>query len=454
MATYERIIVGTDFSTHGKGAIDAAAALARKEPRSKLTLVHVLDVAQMWGGALPYDLSGPQIDVQLRAAEETARNRLQALVELIADIEVDVLVRKGYAAEELARVAHSTQADLIVVATQGLGAIQRAILGSVTTTLLDYAPCPVLVVGEDRADAASARKILAAIDLSPGSYAVLEQAFDLARAHRGGVKVVSVFEEPVLTPGLQRQTIRQVEDLNIEVERLASAISDGIPFEVTVLQGSPPHVEILEFSKRIEAELIVVGRSGHRTWSKAIFGTNGARICRNGNAPVMVVPPVAGPGKEAAAEQLVYATVEPEQLPKVVNCLVDASIPSDDISVVMSRATHLEAVREGDFSDQGFVAGGAVGGSAGGILGGLASLAVPSGVALAVVGPAVALGLVGGLVGSLMGRGVAAHDASRLQDLVEAGKVLVAVHTYNAQGLIEAKRAFADAELNPRRMRV
>jgi nucleotide-binding universal stress UspA family protein len=48
----------------------------------------------------------------------------------------------------LAVIAEEQGCDVIVVGSRGHGAIRRALLGSVSTHLVQHAPCPVFVVRE------------------------------------------------------------------------------------------------------------------------------------------------------------------------------------------------------------------------------------------------------------------------------------------------------------------
>lgn len=473
MVPFRNVVVGTDFSARADVAIEAALSVARARDEGRITLVHVLDTTP-GGSALPYDLTGEERAAREEQALDAARERLCDIAEAISDVSVGYAVRRGHPAKELARAAAAEGADLIVTSTQGYGAIKRAILGSVTTSLLGYAGCPVLVVGEDRGSVGAPERVLAAVDLSPVSVEVIETAFAFT-APGGCVRVVSVFDEPILIAGdhpfsLQAYAlptrIRRLDEQRDAVEKLTDALNDdGVDYEVTVVPGSPPHLEILELARQIDPDLIVVGASGHRTWSKALFGTNAARIIAGCHLPVLVVPDPTHRPAEARSpkiarrpsateenEQIVYGTFEPGAVRGVLEALVNANVEPDHISVVMSRETHAERFKEDDQADEGFIAGSAVGTAVGGVLGGLASLAVSSGIGLVVVGPAVALGLIGGLIGTLVGYGVPEHDAARLQDSVERGKVLVAVHAYDHDELKVAKRALADAGGHPRRL--
>ena len=61
-------------------------------------------------------------------------------------IEVDLLVREGNPFEEIVAAAREQEVDLIVMGHKGQRGSSRILLGSVTSHVLDFAHCPVLVV--------------------------------------------------------------------------------------------------------------------------------------------------------------------------------------------------------------------------------------------------------------------------------------------------------------------
>jgi len=61
-------------------------------------------------------------------------------------IPVRTIVRIGDPGKEICAEAEESSIDLIVMGYRGLGAVKRAILGSVATQVLHETPCPVVIV--------------------------------------------------------------------------------------------------------------------------------------------------------------------------------------------------------------------------------------------------------------------------------------------------------------------
>ena len=72
--------------------------------------------------------------------EQSVRKLIQA------GFTAEAVCLRGKPAEEIMKVATKQHADLIVMGAQGLGAIARFLLGSVSTRVVQHATCSVLVV--------------------------------------------------------------------------------------------------------------------------------------------------------------------------------------------------------------------------------------------------------------------------------------------------------------------
>jgi nucleotide-binding universal stress UspA family protein len=63
-------------------------------------------------------------------------------------------LRMGQVALEIVALAEELGADLIVMGSRGLGGVRRALMGSVSDSVLRHAHCPVLVVRPEKGQAA------------------------------------------------------------------------------------------------------------------------------------------------------------------------------------------------------------------------------------------------------------------------------------------------------------
>ena len=138
---YQRIVVGTDGSERAWAAVDHAAALAAATGAS-LHLVQgsgsAISVAPLYGEVAPVDTRA--IAAACAAELQPVADRL---IEQGVDATIHVLPASG--ADALVAVAGEIEADLIVCGNRGLSGMGR-VLGSVPKSVLNRAPCPVLVI--------------------------------------------------------------------------------------------------------------------------------------------------------------------------------------------------------------------------------------------------------------------------------------------------------------------
>jgi len=79
-------------------------------------------------------------DISRRLVDQTVQQLIKA------GFTAEPIHKIGDPAEEIMNMAAKQHADLIVMGAKGLGTIDRILLGSVSTRVVQYANCPVLVV--------------------------------------------------------------------------------------------------------------------------------------------------------------------------------------------------------------------------------------------------------------------------------------------------------------------
>ena len=138
-----RILVATDGSEPADRALALAAELARSWGSGTLTLVKAVSDPVTFALTAAAGLE-MVLDAEQQGAERDLAQRAERL--RTGGLKVETLVRVGSAPQVVAEVADAVGADLVVAGSTGKGALQRAVLGSVTTQLLHELRRPLLVV--------------------------------------------------------------------------------------------------------------------------------------------------------------------------------------------------------------------------------------------------------------------------------------------------------------------
>jgi len=137
---FTTILCATDFSAAATRAVDYAVSLA-EHSHARLVLVHVLDWVVPQVMVARIEESRPQWELE---ALEQLRQLVPASTRQVCQVEERV--GAGRAADEIIRLAAETSTDLVVAGVSGSGALDRALLGSVTHAVVHGATCPVLTV--------------------------------------------------------------------------------------------------------------------------------------------------------------------------------------------------------------------------------------------------------------------------------------------------------------------
>jgi universal stress protein A len=145
---YRCFLVPIDLSAHSKKTIEYATQLAALTG-GNIKVLHVFQIPE-YPAALYHGLYLEHEPI--RAHIEAAKREANAQLSLVADqiraqgLEVEPLLRAGNPYEEIVSAAKEIGVDLIVIGSHGYTGIGRLLLGTTADRVLQYAPCPVLVI--------------------------------------------------------------------------------------------------------------------------------------------------------------------------------------------------------------------------------------------------------------------------------------------------------------------
>jgi len=144
-AMRQAIVCGIDGSPDSQAALVYATDLADRLD-ARLVLAHVVEPVPALSGAVG-PLTGASAPSSSTVEREAEGERLLGeIAESTGVGHAEQRVVTGLPAEGLADLADDESAQLIVVGSRGRGPLRSALLGSVSTSLIGLARCPVLVV--------------------------------------------------------------------------------------------------------------------------------------------------------------------------------------------------------------------------------------------------------------------------------------------------------------------
>lgn len=150
-----KVLLATDGSANAQLAATTSLRLA-ESTGSELHVVYVgPSVGERFELSDTTSVLGPQVVIRKPSAEERSRLKQEAqniLAEQVKKIEsLGVIVaqshlRMGKPDEEIVSLAEELDAGLLVIGSRGRGGIRRALMGSVSDSVVRHAHCPVMVM--------------------------------------------------------------------------------------------------------------------------------------------------------------------------------------------------------------------------------------------------------------------------------------------------------------------
>lgn len=141
---YKNILVAIDGSEKSEKAFMEAIAAAKRN-QATLHILYVNEVTGNYFGDFGFLTPNLQEELDEVAEKQMNEHRNLAIEKGLTDIETYILY--GYPKTLIANFNESKEPiDLIVMGATGLNAVERALVGSTTSYVVNHAPCNVLVI--------------------------------------------------------------------------------------------------------------------------------------------------------------------------------------------------------------------------------------------------------------------------------------------------------------------
>ena len=243
--------------------------------------------------------------------DEVASDYLGGVAARIADsssVPVYTMVLTGRTAAALVKHAKAHHPDLIVMSTHGRGPLSHHWLGSVADAVVRRIPTPVLLVRPETDckpkldDKLQCRHIVVPLDGSSLSEQSLawakalgerETEYSLVQAtpcsitawsHQPDAKATGTAD---LAAAAHADAAAYLGNVKRTLEK------SGLTVKMIVEDTKPPAVGILDATKRVSADLIVISTHGHGGLRRLVLGGVVDKVIRASHVPVLAVKPVA-----------------------------------------------------------------------------------------------------------------------------------------------------------------
>ncbi|WP_320044072.1 universal stress protein [uncultured Desulfobacter sp.] len=248
------------------------------------------------------------------------KNRIDQINKLIMERfakfsnETDIRITTGYPADGIIEMVDKIGPDLVVMANKGRSNLSRFMFGSTAEYVFRHTPTPLLSVrdkhifkrsysGKAAPEATKIRTVMAAVDFSPWSPAILAHAGWLAKitgAKLHAYNCISAKEISwVKSHYIPENTFDLEEFLPKEKQRRhdlmadqikAAGLSDIDGLNISIDLGVP-YEQILSASQEMGADVLVLGPRGRSRSARFTLGSTIEKIFRHSPVPVLRLGP-------------------------------------------------------------------------------------------------------------------------------------------------------------------
>ena len=144
-----KILLATDGSVEAELALSTAVDLAN----STSCELHVVHVGSQYHPDLTTLRDPALFEEKLQELEQETQEVLNGQVRKIEEAGATVQeahLGKGRKDQEIVHLGEKIGAGLIVMGSRGMGGVRRALMGSVSDSVIRHAHCPVLVVRKEK----------------------------------------------------------------------------------------------------------------------------------------------------------------------------------------------------------------------------------------------------------------------------------------------------------------
>ena len=137
-----KILIATDGSIPSTRAAEFAVKIAKKFD-SEIIAIYVIDRVILDEISKIHERH--ELEEEIRKKAERCLNYIVGLAER-EGLKATSIIVEGQPHDQIVRHAESMKVDMIVMGSRGRRGMDRILIGSVAERVIEYAPCPVLVL--------------------------------------------------------------------------------------------------------------------------------------------------------------------------------------------------------------------------------------------------------------------------------------------------------------------
>lgn len=271
----KRILVPTDFSEQAENALKVAAQLARKYD-AEIFLLHMIE--------LPADMSNPVGETRSHDLPEAlffmkmAKKKFTQLLSApyLSGLKVQDTVEFNQAFEGIMDTSRKHGCDFIVMGSQGASGFKEMFIGSNTEKVVRTSDIPVLVIKNEH-PTFEVRNFVFATNLEEHGKSVLRKVVAFAQFINAKLHLVYIntANEFITSEAIDNRLKKYLDNM------------DFSNYEFHVYNDDSIETGILNFAKKVDADLVGIATHGRKGLSHFFNGSISEDLVNHANSPVI-----------------------------------------------------------------------------------------------------------------------------------------------------------------------
>ncbi|MDY6764551.1 MAG: universal stress protein [Halobacteria archaeon] len=284
---YENILIPTDGSKGAEGGVEHGLRIARRYDAT----VHTLFVVEPVYPTADFE----DFTTNWNTIKEAFRDQGERVTEEVADrvdehgLKAVTSVQEGSPHGVILDYADENDIDLIAMGTHGRTGLRRYLMGSVTERVIRSSEVPVLAAKAPKEDDRKGdyNNVLIPTDGSRGVERAIEHGLNIADEFDANLHALYVIDTDIVNWSTLLDTFSEEGEVATkEIEKRAASFNMGTTTEV--VEGTP-HEEILDYIKKKNIDLVVMGTHGRSGLDRLFIGSVTSKVVRSSEVPVLTV---------------------------------------------------------------------------------------------------------------------------------------------------------------------
>ena len=195
--------------------------------------------------------------------------------------DIEYRCRKGVAYKEIVALSIENKVDMIITGVHGAHGFRRFLMGNNANHIIAEAKCPVLTIGLHRTLGRALQDIVLPIDQSLDTRQKVGIATQFAQLFGATIHILGLYTSSVKT--LQRRVDEYVRQVNKHL------VKNGIKTEIHIEKNYKGAKSILNYSKKVDANLILTMIETESRTSDLWLGSQGQQLVNQSTIPVLSI---------------------------------------------------------------------------------------------------------------------------------------------------------------------